>query len=91
MQKNLTRALSRGSLLQESKTWPSLAEVSVLRLVGLIWSTSDLSNPVAAPALLYICQVLDQARVRDERDLASGLMCAALCLQVRSHSIEPWI
>lgn len=82
MQKNFVRGLSKSPLSLEAKTWPGAPELAVLRLIGLVWSTSDFSHPVVAPALLLICQYLGQSRIRSAADLASGLMLCGLCLQV---------
>ncbi|GAA5933377.1 hypothetical protein JCM3775_000672 [Rhodotorula graminis] len=91
MHKNLLRGLVRGPLDPAAKTWPGLAELTLLRLVGMVWSTSDLSHPVAAPALLLIGEYLSQARVRSLSDLASGLFLCTLAAQYESlaHRVVP--
>ncbi|BGP37085.1 nucleolar complex protein 14 [Rhodotorula kratochvilovae] len=81
MHKNLLRGLVRGPLEPGAKTWPGLPELTLLRLVGMVWSTSDLSHPVAAPAQLLIGEYLSQARVRSLADLASGLFLCTLAAQ----------
>ncbi|GAA6005268.1 hypothetical protein JCM10207_002920 [Rhodosporidiobolus poonsookiae] len=86
MHKNLLRGLSRGPLEPTSKTWPSAPELTLLRLIGAVWSTSDLSHPVAAPALLLIAEYLTQCRVRTLADLASGLFLATLAAQYEQQS-----
>ncbi|GAA97776.1 uncharacterized protein L969DRAFT_91325 [Mixia osmundae IAM 14324] len=86
MQKNLVRGLQTGPLVLSAKTWPGSAELTLLRLIAAIWSTSDLSHPVGAPALLYICQVLSQCRVRSIKDLAMGLALSCTALQYESFS-----
>lgn len=83
MQKNLSRGLSRGALLPDSKTFPGPAELALLRLIGLVWSTSDLAHPVVAPAMLLMGQYLAQSRVRSLEDVVSGLFLCTLFLQVR--------
>ena len=82
MQKNLTRGLARGAADPRARTWPGAAELTLLRMVGTIWSTSDFSHPVVAPAMLLMGQYLSQARVRDTADLASGLSLCSLVAQV---------
>lgn len=84
MQKNLVKGLSRGPLDPTSRTFPGLPEILFLRLVGLVWSTSDFSHPVAAPAALLMGQYLSQARIRNLRDVASGLVLCSIFLQVSS-------
>ncbi|GAA5857707.1 hypothetical protein JCM8547_004338 [Rhodosporidiobolus lusitaniae] len=86
MHKNLLRGLSRGPLEPSSKTWPSLPELTLLRLVGTVWSTSDLSHPVGAPALLLIGEYLTQCRIRSLSDLASGLFLSTLAAQYEQES-----
>ncbi|GAA6048030.1 hypothetical protein JCM3770_000156 [Rhodotorula araucariae] len=81
MHKNLLRGLIRGPLEPNAKTWPGLPELTLLRLVGMVWSTSDLSHPVAAPAQLLIGEYLSQARVRSLADVASGLFLCTLAAQ----------
>ncbi|KAG0148425.1 hypothetical protein CROQUDRAFT_410791 [Cronartium quercuum f. sp. fusiforme G11] len=82
MQKNLTQALVN----QTGAGWPGLCELTLLRLIGLIWSTSDFSHPVVAPALLMICQYLSQLPVRKFRDMLSGLFMSTLVLQYEALS-----
>jgi nucleolar protein 14 len=86
MQKNLSRGLSRGSSLPDSKTFPGLPELGMLRVIGCVWSTSDYSHPVVAPAMLLMGQYLSQARVRDLKDIGSGLFLSGLVLQYESLS-----
>lgn len=86
MQKNFVRAVAQGALDPAAQTWPGPAELTLLRLVGLVWSTSDLSHPVAAGALLLIGQYLGQARVRSLADLASGLFLCSLVSQYEAES-----
>lgn len=88
MQKNLARGLAHGPLLPDARTWPGSAELALLRLVGAIWSTSDLNHAVGAPAMLLIGQYLAQARVRSLSDVAAGLFLCTLVLQVRSKCFE---
>ncbi|KDQ08229.1 hypothetical protein BOTBODRAFT_118835 [Botryobasidium botryosum FD-172 SS1] len=86
MQKNLTRGLTHGSLRPEAKTFPGTSEISLLRMIGLVWSTSDLSHPVVAPAMLLMGQYLAQARIRSVTDMASGLFVCTLFLQYQELS-----
>ncbi|KAG8715845.1 nucleolar complex protein 14 [Ceratobasidium sp. 423] len=86
MQKNLARGLAHGASSAEARTWPGAPELALLRLVGVIWSTSDLNHAVGTPAMLLIGQYLAQARVRNLRDIASGLFLCTLVLQYESYS-----
>ncbi|EJU06534.1 Nop14-like protein [Dacryopinax primogenitus] len=81
MQKNLSRGLARGPTSPEAKTWPGPAELALLRLIGILWSTSDLEHGVVTPTFLLMGQYLAQCRVRSLADMASGLFLCTLCLQ----------
>ncbi|GAA5873930.1 hypothetical protein JCM3774_004043 [Rhodotorula dairenensis] len=91
MHKNLLRGLIKGPLEPSAKTWPGLPELTLLRLVGMVWSTSDLSHPVAAPALLLISEYLSQCRIRSLSDVASGLFLCSIVAQYEelSHRLVP--
>ena len=82
MQKNLTHGLARGATRADSKTYPEAPELVFLRIAGGIWSTSDFSHPVAAPAMLLMGQYLAQCQIRRLSDLASGLFLCSLVHQV---------
>lgn len=83
MHKNFLRGASKGVMSPEAKTWPGTPELVLLRLTGLVWSASDLSHPVVAPAMLLICEYLSQARVRSLKDVQAALFLCSLVLQVR--------
>lgn len=82
MQKNLTRGLARGPNNPEARTWPGAAELTLLRIIGTVWSTSDFSHPVVVPALLLMGQYLSQARIRTVSDLAAGVFMVSIIAQV---------
>ncbi|KAK0499598.1 nucleolar protein 14 [Armillaria luteobubalina] len=81
MHKNLNRGLSRGALNLEAKTWPGLPELSLLRIIGVAWSTSDLNHAVVSPTRVLMGAYLGLARVRSLADIASGLFLCSLFLQ----------
>lgn len=81
MHKNLKRGLTRGSLESDAKTWPGVPELSLLRLIGLIWPTSDLNHAVVSPTRVLLGAYLGLGRVRSLRDIASGLFLCTLFLQ----------
>ncbi|KAK0491476.1 nucleolar protein 14 [Armillaria novae-zelandiae] len=81
MHKNLNRGLSRGALNLEAKTWPGLPELSLLRIIGIAWSTSDLNHAVVSPTRVLMGAYLGLARVRSLADIASGLFLCSLFLQ----------
>ncbi|KAJ7265453.1 nucleolar protein 14 [Mycena haematopus] len=86
MHKNLRRGLSRGALDPQSKTWPGLSELTLLRIIGATWPTSDLHHAVVSPARVLMGAYLGLARVRSLSDIASGLFLSTLCLQFEQLS-----
>ncbi|KAF5333210.1 hypothetical protein D9611_002746 [Ephemerocybe angulata] len=86
MQKNLKRGLSKGALDPESKTWPTLAELSLLRVIPQFWPTSDLNHAVVSPTRVLLGSYLGLCRVRSLGDLASGLFLCTLWLQYEALS-----
>ncbi|RDB19974.1 Serine/threonine-protein kinase atr [Hypsizygus marmoreus] len=86
MHKNLKRGLSRGALDPEAKTWPGLSELSLLRIIGSTWSTSDLNHAVISPTRVLIGAYLGLGRVRSLTDITSGLFLCTLFLQFEALS-----
>ncbi|KAF7966808.1 hypothetical protein HWV62_36975 [Athelia sp. TMB] len=86
MHKNLKRGLSRGALDPEAKTWPGLPELSLLRVIGEVWPTSDMNHAVVTPARLLMGAYLGLGRVRSLVDVASGLFICTLFLQFEGLS-----
>ena len=86
MQKNLRRGLSHGVADPTAKTWPGIPELSFLRVVGLIWPTSDMNHPVISCARLLMGAYLGLCRVRSLQDIASGLFLSTLFLQYEELS-----
>jgi len=86
MHKNLKRGLARGALDPESKTWPGISELSLLRIIGLIWPTSDFNHAVVSPTRVLMGAYLGLGRVRSLGDIASGLFLCTLFLQFETLS-----
>lgn len=89
MQRNLTRGLTVAATGGAGRTWPSFAELSFLRLVCLVWPTSDHSHPVSTSAQILISQYLAHARIRPTTavsDTASGLYLASLSASYERES-----
>ncbi|KAJ7102657.1 nucleolar protein 14 [Mycena crocata] len=86
MHKNLKRGLSRGALDPQSKTWPGLSELSLLRIIGSTWPTSDLNHAVISPTRVLMGAYLGLGRVRSLADIASGLFLCTLFLQFEGLS-----
>lgn len=86
MQKNFKRGLSRGPTELDAKTWPALPELSLLHVIGLVWSTSDKDHRVISPARLLMGAYLGLGRVRSLKDIASGLCLCTLFMHYESYS-----
>jgi nucleolar protein 14 len=82
MEKNLTKGVAKGPLTASSKTFPGLSELTLLRLAGLIWSTSDMKHRVIGPARMLMGAYLELGRIRSLQDIASGLFVCSLWMQV---------
>jgi nucleolar protein 14 len=82
MQKNLNHALAAGSGSQDAKTWPGPSEIALLRLIGIIWSTSDKNHSVVGPARLLMGSYLGLSRIRSLSDIGSGLFLCTVFFQV---------
>jgi nucleolar protein 14 len=81
LQKNFTRGL-QDPLDPSSKTFPGSAELVFLRVLGAVWSTSDMKHAVVGPARYLMGAYLGLGRVRDLKDIASGLTLCSLFIQV---------
>ncbi|KAJ7506600.1 nucleolar protein 14 [Mycena galericulata] len=86
MHKNLKRGLSRGALDPQSKTWPGLSELSLLRIIGATWPTSDMNHAVISPTRVLMGAYLGLGRVRSLADISSGLFLCTLFLQFEELS-----
>ena len=86
MHKNLKRGLASGALAPDSRTWPGFAELTFLRVIGIIWPTSDMKHAVISPARLLMGAYLGLCRVRSFADVASGLFLSSLFLQYEALS-----
>ena len=61
--------------------YPALDTLLLLKLVAVLFPTSDFRHPVTTPTMLFICQMLAQTPVCHERDVAVGLYLCNLCLE----------
>lgn len=66
-------------------SWPDVEDLTLLRSIGQIFSTSDLTHPIATPALLFMCHALSQCRVQSEVDIGRGLFLTLLTFEVSSR------
>lgn len=86
MHQNLRRGVAKGPLDPEAKTWPGIPELTLLRVIGAIWPTSDLNHVVVSPTRLLMGAYLGLGRVRSISDIASGLFLSTLLLQYEQVS-----
>ncbi|KAI8052601.1 nucleolar protein 14 [Gilbertella persicaria] len=66
--------------------WPDVEDLTMLRLIGQVFSTSDLMHPIATPASLFMCHALSQCRVETEIDIGRGLFLTLLTSEYQAVS-----
>lgn len=86
MERNLTKGLSKGATKPTSRTWPGAAELTLVRLAGLVWPTSDLNHVVTTPLALLEAHYLAHCRIRSYADLTSGLFLLTCFVQQQAGS-----
>ncbi|KIJ56486.1 hypothetical protein M422DRAFT_150207 [Sphaerobolus stellatus SS14] len=86
MHKNLVRGLSQGAISPSSRTWPGSAELAFLRVMGILWSTSDMNHAVISATRILMGAYLGLGRIRSSTDIASGLFLCTLFLQYEEFS-----
>ncbi|XP_066911191.1 nucleolar protein 14-like [Clytia hemisphaerica] len=57
----------------QTRIFPSLSELTLLRLVCVLYPTSDLNHVITTPALVLIAMILAKGHFRDIKDVVSGL------------------
>lgn len=70
--------------------WPSLGNILVMKVLGIIFSTSDFKNAVVAAATLYFAQSLNVCPVHDIHDMSSGLLMCSILLDCTAES-KRWV
>jgi nucleolar protein 14 len=79
MQSNMSQKMKFSA-----SSWPDIEDMALLRLLGQIFSTSDLTHPIATPAMLFMCQALSQCPIQNEIDLGRGLFLTLIAYEVSS-------
>ncbi|KAI8979383.1 nucleolar protein 14 [Mycotypha africana] len=69
-----------------SCSWPDIGDITLLRCLGQVFSTSDLSHPMATPAMLFMCQSLSQCRLETNLDMGRGLFLTLITFEYQSVS-----
>jgi nucleolar protein 14 len=70
--------------------WPSLGSILIMKVVGIVFSTSDFKNAVVSAATLYFAQCLNLCPVYTTRDISSGLLICSILLDYTAES-KRWI
>lgn len=86
MHGRLEKGLRDYALGGADRCWPSPGALCVLRLLPLLFPTTDYRHPVVTPALLYLGQCLSECPVTSMADLTAGLSCAALMLHYTAEA-----
>ncbi|XP_061183430.1 nucleolar protein 14-like [Saccostrea echinata] len=66
--------------------YPALDTLMLLKLVAILFPTSDFRHAVTTPAIIFITQILAETSVKHERDVAVGLFLCSLALEYVSLS-----
>lgn len=66
--------------------YPALDTLMLLKLVAILFPTSDFRHAVTTPAIIFIAQMLAETSVKHERDVAVGLFLCTLVLEYVSLS-----
>ncbi|RZF43750.1 hypothetical protein LSTR_LSTR009173 [Laodelphax striatellus] len=72
---------------QEKKfRFPETETLLFLKLVPLLFPSSDVRHSVVTPAVVFLCQMLNQCRINGRRDIAYGLFICTTLLEYTSLS-----
>ncbi|XP_070804829.1 nucleolar protein 14 isoform X1 [Pituophis catenifer annectens] len=67
-------------------TFPELDMLLYLKIITVLFPTSDFWHPVVTPSLIYMSQLLTKCAVRTEQDVVKGLFICCLFLDYTSLS-----
>ncbi|NWR27892.1 NOP14 protein, partial [Tachuris rubrigastra] len=67
-------------------TFPGLDTLIYLRIISLLFPTSDFWHPVVTPAFIYMSQLLTKCRITTLQDVIKGLFICCLFLEYVSLS-----
>lgn len=65
------------------KKFPGLDTLIYLKIISLLFPTSDFRHRVVTPAIVFMDQLLTWCRVKTRRDIGIGLFLVTLILEVR--------
>lgn len=67
---------------RNKSTYPGIEVLLFLKLISCIFSTSDFRHVVVTPSIIFIDQMLNKCKVRNQRDISFGLFLTTLMLEV---------
>ncbi|KAI9246896.1 nucleolar protein 14 [Phascolomyces articulosus] len=71
---------------KQGSAFPDVEDITLLRCLGKVFPTSDLTHPVVTPAILYMSQALALCRVQSEIDIGRGLFLCLLFHEYQSFA-----
>lgn len=71
---------------KKRKCFPGVDTLIFLKLISLLFPTSDFRHPVVTPALVFMGQILSRCRVESRQDVAKGLLLVSLFLEYTALS-----
>ncbi|XP_024936270.1 nucleolar protein 14 homolog isoform X2 [Cephus cinctus] len=66
---------------RNKKRYPGLDTLIFLKLVSLLFPTSDFRHPVVTPCLVFMSQILTRCRVKSRSAISKGLFISTLVLE----------
>lgn len=69
------------NFVKHPNKYPSTNTVIFLKIVSLLYPTSDFRHRIVTPTLVFMCQMLFQCRIKCRRDISMGLFLAAMLLE----------
>lgn len=66
---------------KNKKNYPGLDTLIFLKLVSLIFPTSDFRHPVVTPCFIFMSQMLLRCRIKSRIDMSKGLFICSLILE----------
>lgn len=73
---------------KKPRTFPGLELLIFLKLVSLLFTTSDFRHQIVTPCFVFIEQMLNKCRVKSRKDIAYGLFLVTLVLEVIFKFVE---
>ncbi|KAK9880134.1 hypothetical protein WA026_008649 [Henosepilachna vigintioctopunctata] len=71
---------------ENSKQYPGIENLLFLKLISILFTTSDFRHQIITPCLIFIEQMLLNCRVTSKRDISYGLFLSTLALEYSSLS-----